>query len=198
MTLSLSPGSWQFHWSFWGCTFSDEISEDLGKANKRERVCCLLWATGEMEGGGKGGIRKKKIGNKKTGEFTVTEDSGIPLKRDVSFCLWMVALYLMLRYLKGPQSRCCWVRQPYIGVPLHQWALLLLEWYQDFYTPPLVHPGTRIRHRKGKVARSLPSQWWLLVDQKLCPLAVSAGVLSRIAWQHPGTLDPIWPHILSI
>lgn len=37
--------------------------------------------------GGKEALEKKKIGNKKTGEFTVTEDRGIPLKRDVSFCL---------------------------------------------------------------------------------------------------------------
>ena len=141
---------------------------------------------------------EKKIGSKKTGDFTVTVDRGIPLKRDISFCLWMVALYMMLRYLKGTKNGCCWVRQPYTGVPVLQWALLLLEWYQDFDTPPLVHPGTGTRHRKGRAARSLPLQLQLLVDQKLCPLAVSAGVLSLVAWQHPGALGPVWPHILSI
>ena len=45
--------------------------------------------SGQQERRGAGGKKalEKKIGNKKTGEFTVTEDRGIPLKKDISFCL---------------------------------------------------------------------------------------------------------------
>lgn len=61
-----------------------------------------------MEGGGKGGIRKKKIGNKKTGEFTVTENEGNPTE-ERRFLLFVNGCIVFDAHgtLKGPQNRCC-------------------------------------------------------------------------------------------
>ena len=57
--------------------------------------------SGQQERWGAGGKEalEKKIGSKKTGDFTVTVDRGIPLKRDISLkkqrrfrlCVWLIS-----------------------------------------------------------------------------------------------------------